>query len=270
MQVGGTLARKRGHRAGHVPVGPSGILAMALRDELGAAVAVTALLVLMCLAGGWTMATTYGTPATRSELAALAASMPPVLRGLYGSPIRIDTLGGFLSWHYGAYFALVTGLWSIISLSGCLAGEARRGSLDMLMAAPVGRRRVALEKAAAHVIALAAAMAVTAGWYDVGAASDIPLRGARLVKTPQGCLAVFRTAESMVFALEDRCPHKGGPLSQGIVHGHRVTCPLHDWVIELPSGTAVAPDEGRVVTYAVRLEDGVVFVATEPAQSVAA
>ena len=56
-------------------------------------------------------------------------------------------------------------------------------------------------------------------------------QGARLVKTPRGCVAVFRTAEDEVFALDDRCPHKGGPLSQGIVHGRSVTCPLHNWVI---------------------------------------
>lgn len=102
--------------------------------------------------------------------------------------------------------------------------------------------------------------AMTAGWYDVGAAADVPLRGARLVKTPQGCLAVFRTAEQTVFALEDRCPHKAGPLSQGIVHGTSVTCPLHNWVIDLSTGKALGPDEGSVPTIPAEVRDGRIFL----------
>ena len=70
-------------------------------------------------------------------------------------------------------------------------------------------------------------------WFAIGNIADIPLRGARCVKTPQGKIAVFRTAENEVFAIEDHCPHKGGPLSQGIVHAKAVTCPLHNWVISL-------------------------------------
>jgi nitrite reductase [NAD(P)H] small subunit len=73
---------------------------------------------------------------------------------------------------------------------------------------------------------------------------DIPRLGARVVRTAKGDIAVFRTAEDEVFALEDRCPHKGGPLSQGIVFGRRVACPLHGWTVELQDGCAVAPDKG--------------------------
>lgn len=93
-------------------------------------------------------------------------------------------------------------------------------------------------------------------WIDVGALSDIPRRGARVVRTPMGCIAVFRTEADEVFALDDRCPHKGGPLSQGIVHGRSVTCPLHNWVIDLASGEASGPDEGRVAAVPLRCEDG--------------
>lgn len=93
-------------------------------------------------------------------------------------------------------------------------------------------------------------------WIDVGALDDIPRRGGRVVKTPAGCIAVFRTDADEVFALDDRCPHKGGPLSQGIVHGRSVTCPLHNWVIDLATGQAKAPDEGRVATVPVRCENG--------------
>lgn len=93
-------------------------------------------------------------------------------------------------------------------------------------------------------------------WIDIGAISDIPLLGARVVKTPAGCIAVFRTAESEAFAIDDRCPHKGGPLSQGIVHGRSVTCPLHSWVISLETGEAQGADEGIVKTIALRVEAG--------------
>jgi nitrite reductase (NADH) small subunit len=97
-------------------------------------------------------------------------------------------------------------------------------------------------------------------WIAVGRLEDIPRLGARVIRTAKGDIAVFRTAEDRVFALDDRCPHKGGPLSQGIVHGDRVTCPLHNWMIELCDGRAIAPDEGCTATYPVRVEEGLVFL----------
>ncbi len=93
-------------------------------------------------------------------------------------------------------------------------------------------------------------------WLDIGALDDIPRQGARVVKTVAGCVAVFRTAEDEVFAMSDRCPHKGGPLSEGIVHGRSVTCPLHSWVFSLETGQAQGADEGAVATYAMRVEAG--------------
>lgn len=93
-------------------------------------------------------------------------------------------------------------------------------------------------------------------WIDIGALSDIPAQGARVVKTAQGCVAVFRTATDQVFAVDDRCPHKGGPLSEGIVHGNAVTCPLHAWVFSLETGLAQGADEGRIATYPARIEAG--------------
>jgi nitrite reductase (NADH) small subunit len=91
---------------------------------------------------------------------------------------------------------------------------------------------------------------------DIGAIDTIPLRGARIVKTPHGCIAVFRTAENEAFAIDDKCPHKGGPLSQGIVHGTSVTCPLHNWVIALDTGSALGADKGQVRTYPLEIVDG--------------
>ncbi|AAU93170.1 nitrite reductase [NAD(P)H], small subunit [Methylococcus capsulatus str. Bath] len=98
-------------------------------------------------------------------------------------------------------------------------------------------------------------------WTPIARLEEIPRQGARVVATPEGAIAVFRTLDDRVFALLDRCPHKGGPLSQGIVHGARVACPLHNWVIELDSGQAVAPDEGCVRRFETRLEDGMVAIA---------
>jgi nitrite reductase (NADH) small subunit len=91
-------------------------------------------------------------------------------------------------------------------------------------------------------------------WIPVASLHDIPRRGARCVSTALGRIALFRTIDDRVFAIEDRCPHRGGPLSQGIVHGQAVTCPLHNWVIDLASGEAQGADHGRVRTYALRVE----------------
>ena len=97
-------------------------------------------------------------------------------------------------------------------------------------------------------------------WIDVGALASIPPRGAKTLRTPRGCVAVFRTGADEVFALDDRCPHKGGPLSEGIVHGDAVTCPLHNWVFDLATGAARGPDEGTVPTHPCRVEDGRVLI----------
>ncbi|MBO6755040.1 MAG: nitrite reductase small subunit NirD [Roseibium sp.] len=100
-------------------------------------------------------------------------------------------------------------------------------------------------------------------WVAVGALDDIPRQGARVVKTLAGCIAVFRTADDEVYALDDRCPHKGGPLSQGIVHGASVTCPLHNWVFDLATGLARGADEGSVAVTAAKVEGGQVLLAAD-------
>ncbi len=101
-------------------------------------------------------------------------------------------------------------------------------------------------------------------WLPVGRVEDIPRQGARVVQTAAGEIAVFRTVDDEVFALQDKCPHKGGPLSQGIVHGRRVACPLHDWKINLDTGLASAPDEGCAARFPVQVEDGVVSLRLTP------
>lgn len=97
-------------------------------------------------------------------------------------------------------------------------------------------------------------------WIKVCALDDIPLSGSRVVKSARGDIALFRTASDGVFALYDRCPHKAGPLSQGIVLHDTVVCPLHGWHINLEDGQAVAPDVGCAKTVACKVEDGVVFM----------
>ena len=96
-------------------------------------------------------------------------------------------------------------------------------------------------------------------WIDIATIDDIPERGARVVKTPLGCIALFRTGKAEVFAASNSCPHKGGPLADGIVHGQKVTCPLHNWVFDLNSGYAQGED-ARIATYPVRIEAGRVLL----------
>ena len=96
-------------------------------------------------------------------------------------------------------------------------------------------------------------------WKTICRVDDIPVLGARRVQRALGAeVAIFRNAEDKVFALLDRCPHKGGPLSQGIVHGESVTCPLHSWNIGLMDGCARGADEGCTTPFSVRVEGGVV------------
>ena len=99
-------------------------------------------------------------------------------------------------------------------------------------------------------------------WKRICPLEDIPRLGSRVVRRPGASdIAIFRNADDEVFALHDKCPHKGGPLSQGIVHGKRVTCPLHGWNLELATGQAVAPDVGGCKTFEIKVENGEVFMA---------
>ncbi len=98
-------------------------------------------------------------------------------------------------------------------------------------------------------------------FVDVGALDDIPPLGARTITTARGDIAIFRTGNDEVYALRDQCPHKQGPLSQGIVHGTSVTCPLHNWVISLETGEAQGLDVGCTPRFAVKVEAGRVLLA---------
>ena len=97
-------------------------------------------------------------------------------------------------------------------------------------------------------------------WTEVVALEDIPQLGSRVITTDTMEIAVFRTASDEVFAMKDECPHKQGPLSQGIVHGTSVTCPLHNWRIDLASGEALGPDEGCTNVFPAKVENGTVYI----------
>ena len=97
-------------------------------------------------------------------------------------------------------------------------------------------------------------------WKKIVALNEIPKLGSRVVRSAKGDIAVFRTEDDRVFALHNECPHKGGPLSQGIVYGDKVACPLHGWKIHLADGNAEEPDVGHTACYAVKIENGTVYL----------
>lgn len=98
-------------------------------------------------------------------------------------------------------------------------------------------------------------------WIEVTELNDIPQLGSRVIKTDTVEIAIFRNSEDEVFAMKNECPHKKGPLSEGIVHGHSVTCPLHNWKIDMKSGQALGPDEGCTNVYQTKVENGMVLLA---------
>ena len=102
-------------------------------------------------------------------------------------------------------------------------------------------------------------------WIRVGTLDEIPRLGSRVVEARGQDIAVFRTSDDQVFAMFDRCPHKSGKLSQGIVHGTSVTCPLHNWIIGLEDGRAKDPDEGCVQTVPVKLDGRDILLAVPAA-----
>jgi nitrite reductase (NADH) small subunit len=107
-------------------------------------------------------------------------------------------------------------------------------------------------------------------WKAVCNVEDIPMLGARVIqRAAKPDVAIFRNSKNKIFALLDRCPHKGGPLSQGIVFGERVACPLHNWNIQLDSGCATDPDEGCTQKFSVKVEDGKVYLDVEELNTLA-
>ncbi|MGI8829742.1 MAG: ABC transporter permease subunit, partial [Candidatus Limnocylindria bacterium] len=143
-------------------MGLRSIYAKTVRDSRRAALLVGGMGGLFMLATGAPYGLEFDTMAIRQQFIAGMTALPLALRGLLGEPINIDTLGGFISWRVGNTLPVVLGLWSVIALSSTLSGEAAKGSLDLLTSTPQSRRSIALQKLAAHVTALAAAMVLFA------------------------------------------------------------------------------------------------------------
>jgi ABC-2 type transport system permease protein len=130
------------------------ILGKTLRDSRRTTLIVSVVLFLLLISVTAAVATEFNTPQSRKELANLVANLPPILQGLAGKPINVETMGGYVQYKYGTFFPIVLSLWSILALSSTLAAEARRGSLEFVAASPISRRRIALEKLSGHIVVI--------------------------------------------------------------------------------------------------------------------
>ncbi len=139
------------------------VLGKTLRDSRRTTIIVAVVLFVLLISVTAAVATEFATPQSRQQLADLVANLPPILQGLAGKPVNVETMGGYVQYKYGTFFPIVLSLWSILALSSTLAGEARRGSLEFVAATQLTRRRIALEKLSGHVIViLIASLAVFA------------------------------------------------------------------------------------------------------------
>jgi ABC-2 type transport system permease protein len=132
-----------------------------LRDSRRAVIVVSLVLALLFIGVANAIVSEFSTPESRQQLAAIVAAVPPILQGLAGKPVNVETLGGYLSYKYGYFFPIIISLWSIIALSGTLAAESRRGSMEFLAATAKPRRRIALQKLSGHLVGLTIVMLVT-------------------------------------------------------------------------------------------------------------
>ncbi|HEY8988302.1 MAG TPA: ABC transporter permease subunit, partial [Candidatus Limnocylindrales bacterium] len=155
--------------------GLGSVFAKTLRDSRRATILVGGVLSLMVIGIGAAIISQFATPQSRQEMGDVIRSVPPILQGLAGKVVNVETLGGYLQYKYGTFFPIIASLWSILALSGTLAAEARRGSLEFVAAGPVTRRRIALEKLFGHVLVLAiACFAIFVSLVVVGTMSKLP------------------------------------------------------------------------------------------------
>lgn len=152
------------------------IYAKTLRDSRLAFLILGGMLGGIMVVVGAGVGSVYATPDSRKEIAQLVADVPPIMAGLTGKAVNVGTIGGYMAWKYGPVLAFTACLWSVFALSGTLASEARRGSLEFVASSPFGRRRIAIEKLAAHVTVMAGVMAVLAfsSWLVGAAFGKIP------------------------------------------------------------------------------------------------
>src|SRR6185503_6984111 len=140
--------------------GLGSIFAKTIRDSRRTTIIAAVLLTLLFLGVSRAITAEFDTPQSREELQNLINAVPPILQGMAGKVVNVGTLGGYLQYRYGVFFPLVLSLWSILALSGTLAGEAQRGSLEFVLATGRSRRRVAIEKLSGHILMLGLAALV--------------------------------------------------------------------------------------------------------------
>jgi len=134
--------------------GLGSVFGKTIRDSRRATIIVGVVLGILLIGVAKAIVSEFATVQSRQEMGDLIRSVPAILQGLAGRVVNVETLGGYLQYKYGAFFPIIVSLWSILALSGTLAAEARRGSLEFVAAAPISRRRIALEKLFGHVVAL--------------------------------------------------------------------------------------------------------------------
>jgi ABC-2 type transport system permease protein len=155
-----------------------------IRDSRRATIAVALFIGVLLVIVAQAIASEFSTAAARQEIGSLVNAVPPILQGLAGRPVNVEALGGYIQYKYGGFFPLVTALWSILALSATLAAETRRGSMEILAASPVTRRRIAIEKVAGHVVMLTLAMVfvfvatAAAGGFGTLPGDEIPVQAA--------------------------------------------------------------------------------------------
>jgi ABC-2 type transport system permease protein len=156
--------------------GLGSVFGKTLRDSRRALIIAIVFIVLMIVVGAAAIASAFGTPETRQQMITLATTLPAAFQGELGRPIGLDTLGGLVEWRYHSIILLLLPVWSIVALSGTLAAEASRGSLELVLMAPFSRRRIALEKLAAHLVAVVLAMLSLTGvlWLSGVAFASLP------------------------------------------------------------------------------------------------
>lgn len=157
--------------------GLGSVFGKTLRDSRRSTIIVGLAVGLLILAVSAGIVSQFGTAEARDEIGNIVDAVPPIMQGLAGKPVNVETLGGYLQYKYGGFLPLVIGLWSILALSGTLAAETRRGSLDILLAAPISRRRVAWEKVLGHVLMVALAMTIIGTATAIAGSSFASLPG---------------------------------------------------------------------------------------------
>jgi ABC-2 type transport system permease protein len=157
--------------------GLGSVFSKTLRDSRRATIVVGGAIGLLTVVVAAGITSQFGTIEARQEIRHIVDSVPPIMQGLAGKPVNVETLGGYIQYKYGGFFPLVIGLWSILALSGTLAGETRSGTLDVLLAAPISRRRIAIQKVLGHVLMLAVAMLLIGGATALAGISFAKLAG---------------------------------------------------------------------------------------------